>query len=89
MDFQNFYYALQSVNNLNEKEQEDEQKLEEQQKAAADNATAKFNAKRDKIIDGIKPISETSEMVITHAVLEKLAKYGISKENAMKLLKGD
>ena len=54
MDFQNFYNAQQSVNNLNEKEQEDEQTLEEQQKAAADNATAKFNAKRDKIIDGIK-----------------------------------
>ena len=54
MDFQNFYNAQQSANNLNQKEQEAGEALEEQQKEAADNATAKFNAKRDKIIDGIK-----------------------------------
>ena len=51
MDFQNFYNAQQSANNLNQKEQEAGEELEEQQKEAADNATAKFNAKRDKIID--------------------------------------
>ena len=89
MDFQNFYNAQQSANNLNQKEEEAGEKLEQQQQEAINEATEKFNAKRDTLLDGLEPFSETSQMAISHAILEKIGKYGISKENVLKLLKGD
>ena len=89
MDFQNFYNAQQSANSLNQKEQDAGKFLEDEQNEAINEATEKFNEKRDKLIDGLEPFSAVSQEAISHAILEKLGKFGMSKENVMKLLKGD
>ena len=89
MDFQNFYNAQQSANSLNQKEQDAGKFLEDEQNEAINEATEKFNEKRDKLIDGLEPFSAVSQEAISHSILEKLGKFGMSKENVMKLLKGD